>query len=87
MNQTWLILGASSAMARAFGRAVAEQGAAVFLAGRDMDDMKRSAADCLLRGAREAEAIGFDARKPAGFAAICERMALQDGVSGRGLGV
>jgi short-subunit dehydrogenase len=80
MNQTWLILGASSSMARAFARAVSEQGAAVFLAGRDMDDLGRMAADCSLRGARLAEAVKFDARKPAGFAAINDRLTLEDGM-------
>lgn len=79
MKQNWLILGASSAMARGFGRAVAEQGADVLLAGRDMDDLERLAADCHLRGAPVGEALRFDARKPAGFQAIYDRLAAQDG--------
>lgn len=79
MKQTWIILGASSAMARAFARHVADQGADVLLAGRDMDDLARGAADCALRSDGMAEAIKFDARKPAGFAAIYERAADQDG--------
>lgn len=79
MNQSWLILGASSAMARGFARAVSGQGAAVFLAGRDKDDLTIAAADCVQRGASFAEFIAFDARKPAGFQAIYDRMALQDG--------
>jgi short-subunit dehydrogenase len=62
MTNTWVILGASSAMARGFARAVAKTGAAVVLAGRDMDDLKRMAADCTLRGAAEAEALAYDAR-------------------------
>jgi len=78
MTQSWLILGASSAMARAFARAVADQGASVFLAGRDIDDLAASAADCALRGAPTAEAITFDARKAAGFQAIYDRLELQD---------
>ncbi len=80
MKQTWLILGASSAMARAFARNVASEGADVFLAGRDMDDLGRMATDCCLRGAKTAEAVRFDCRKPAGFGAIYDRLALQDGV-------
>ncbi len=79
MKQTWLILGASSAMARGFARRVSETGADVFLAGRDMDDLNRAAADCHLRGAPLAEAMRFDARKPAGFGAIYEKLAAQDG--------
>ncbi|MFT4716619.1 MAG: short-subunit dehydrogenase [Paracoccaceae bacterium] len=80
MKQTWIILGASSAIARAFSRQVSQQGASVFLAGRDMSDLNRMAADCHLRGAETAEAVKFDARKPAGFAAIYDRVAKQDGV-------
>jgi len=80
MTQNWVILGASSAMARAFARRVAAEGANVFLAGRDMDDLALSAKDCHLRGAPIAEALKFDARKPAGFGAICARLDDQDGV-------
>ncbi len=80
MKQSWLILGASSSMARAFARAVAERGADVFLAGRDMDDLQRIADDCRLRGAPCAEALKFDARKPKSFDAINDRLAEQDGM-------
>jgi len=80
MKQGWLILGASSAMARAFARRLAEDGADLFLAGRDMDDLARNAADCRLRGAASAGAIRFDARKPGGFKAIHEQLSGYDGV-------
>ncbi|MEZ5777851.1 MAG: SDR family NAD(P)-dependent oxidoreductase [Paracoccaceae bacterium] len=79
MNSTWIILGATSAMARAFARAVASEGAAVLLAGRDAEDLNAMAADCRLRGARMAEAIAFDARKPDGFAAIIARAEDEEG--------
>lgn len=79
MNETWIILGATSSMARAFARAVSDEGAAVYLAGRDMDELKRSASDCLARGARRAEALAFDARKPEGFAKIIEGVISEDG--------
>lgn len=80
MKQNWLILGGSSAMARAFARKAAEDGANVFLAGRDMDDLATTADDCRLRGAEIAEALRFDARKPAGFGAINDRLAECEGV-------
>jgi len=80
MNQNWLILGATSSMARAFARAVAAEGAAVFLAGRDTDDLARTASDCAARGARLAEALAFDARDPATFAALIDRLDREDGV-------
>ncbi|HPE24915.1 SDR family NAD(P)-dependent oxidoreductase [Albidovulum sp.] len=79
MNRTWIILGATSSMARAFARQVASQGAGVLLAGRDGEDLAALAADCALRGARLAEAVAFDARDPAGFAAIVDRAGLEEG--------
>jgi len=79
VTESWIILGATSSMARAFARAVSENGDAVFLAGRDMADIKRTAADCLHRGARLAEAITFDARKPDSFAAIIAKLEKQEG--------
>jgi len=44
-RQTWLVLGASSAIARALARETARRGADVILAGRDNDDLQRTAAD------------------------------------------
>ena len=77
--KTWIILGATSAMARAFARKVAAEGACVLLAGRDSDDLTTLAADCTLRGARRAEALAFDARDPGGFAALIARMETEEG--------
>ncbi|MCR9151932.1 MAG: SDR family NAD(P)-dependent oxidoreductase [Rhodobacteraceae bacterium] len=79
MSATWIILGGSSAMARAFARALAARGDAVLLAGRDLDDLAATAADCRLRGAPMAEAVAFDARDPAGFAPILDRLAETEG--------
>ncbi len=70
MSNTWIILGATSAIARAFARQLAMRGDSLILAGRDLAELKLIAKDCSLRGALQAEAIGFDARKPASFAAI-----------------
>ena len=79
MNRTWIILGATSSMARAFARAVAETGAGVLLAGRDLEDLAALATDCRLRGAALAEVVAFDARKPEGFAGIVARMEQEEG--------
>jgi short-subunit dehydrogenase len=79
MNSTWIIVGATSSMARAFSRKAAENGAHILLAGRDQADMKRSAADCMVRGAPSAQAVMFDARKPGTFDEIAVKAALQDG--------
>lgn len=80
MSETWIILGATSSMARAFSRAVSETGATVLLAGRDMDDLKNAALDCKSRGAKASEAVAFDARKPEGFEAIVSRATQEDGM-------
>ena len=79
MKETWVILGASSSMARAFARDVAERGAGLILCGRDMDDLSASASDLGGRGARFAEAMTFDARDATCFAAIQARAAAEDG--------
>ncbi|MFP3943514.1 MAG: SDR family NAD(P)-dependent oxidoreductase [Alphaproteobacteria bacterium] len=59
--QTWLILGGSSSVARAFARLAAQEGADVLLAGRDIEDLRRSAADLRVRGGVPARAMEFDA--------------------------
>ncbi|SFR57509.1 SDR family NAD(P)-dependent oxidoreductase [Litoreibacter janthinus] len=73
MTETWIILGATSSMARAFARAVSKSGAQVLLAGRDMDDLSATASDCAVNGAPLAEAVRFDARDETTFAPIVER--------------
>ncbi|MEM9349104.1 MAG: SDR family oxidoreductase [Pseudomonadota bacterium] len=80
MTETWLILGATSSMARAFTRHVAAQGASVILAGRDVKDMQASAADAEARGAPEASAMTFDARDPSTFRAIIKAMESREGI-------
>lgn len=79
MSQTWIILGATSAIARSFARLASERGDGVLLAGRDMDDMTTTAADCAARGAPFAEVIAFDARNAASFKAILDRASSIEG--------
>ncbi|MTJ03259.1 MAG: SDR family NAD(P)-dependent oxidoreductase [Sediminimonas qiaohouensis] len=79
MQHTWVILGATSAMARAFARALSEQGHALILAGRDMDDLKTLAADCTLRGASDARALRFDAREAKHDAPILDALEQAEG--------
>lgn len=78
--QSWIILGATSAIARAFARRLAAEGATLFLAGRDEAELEAIAADCRLRGAAGAEVLAFDARDPAGYPALIDRLAAQEGV-------
>ncbi|MGL4311759.1 MAG: SDR family NAD(P)-dependent oxidoreductase [Paracoccaceae bacterium] len=79
MTETWIVLGATSSMAKGFARAVAARGHNLILAGRDMADLEATAADCRMRGAPLAETARFDARDPSGFAAILDRMAGMEG--------
>ncbi len=80
MSETWIILGAGSAMARAFSRRCAAKGDHLYLLGRDMPELKRIAADLQLRGAASALAIAFDARKPAKFESAIAEAASAGGV-------
>jgi decaprenylphospho-beta-D-erythro-pentofuranosid-2-ulose 2-reductase len=64
----WLVLGASSAVARAFIRLAAVGGAELILAGRDLEDMERTAADARLQGAARVEVRPFDAADGASHA-------------------
>ncbi|UCH74302.1 MAG: SDR family oxidoreductase [Rhodospirillales bacterium] len=76
--QVWLVLGASSSVARAFARVAAEDGADLILAGRDLEDLKCTAADVVARTGRAAEVLDFDAEDLAsheGFAAEAVRRA------------
>jgi decaprenylphospho-beta-D-erythro-pentofuranosid-2-ulose 2-reductase len=79
-DEAWLVLGASSPIARAVARRVAERGQPVVLAGRDREDLARIAEDLSVRGAARVDLLDFDAadlESHAGFAARCE--ALVDG--------
>lgn len=80
MAETWLIVGAASSMARAFARLVAAEGANVLLAGRDTDDLERTAADLRARYRVAAQVVEFDARAPATHLPVAEAAAAQDGV-------
>ncbi len=73
-GHTWLVLGASSSVARAFARLAAEGGADLLLAGRDRADIERTAADIRLRTGRSVDVLYFDAdpyTDHAGFAEAC----------------
>ncbi|MGG7645661.1 SDR family NAD(P)-dependent oxidoreductase [Rhodovulum sp. YNF3179] len=79
MSETWIILGATSSMARAFARRLATEGRAVLLAGRDLEELALMAEDCRLRGAPAAEAVRFDARDADSFGPILDRLGGTEG--------
>lgn len=73
-GETWLVLGASSPVARAFARRAAAGGADILLAGRDLEDLERTGADIWIRSGRRAEVLPFDAARTVdhqAFAAKC----------------
>jgi len=77
-GETWLVLGASSAAARAFARRAAQAGARhILLAGRDGEDLQRQAMDLRIRHDCEAEALAFDARDLASHAGFAREVALR----------
>jgi short-subunit dehydrogenase len=62
-------LGATKGMGRALARALAERGDALFLLGRDPEDLARSARDLEVRGGRTPVGqAGCDLERPEGFA-------------------
>jgi short-subunit dehydrogenase len=69
-GETWVVLGASSAVARAFAEEVATHGADVILAGRDLEDLERTAGDIVVRHGRRAEVLAFDALEAGAHAAF-----------------
>ncbi|WP_108482708.1 SDR family NAD(P)-dependent oxidoreductase [Oceaniglobus ichthyenteri] len=74
MSELWILVGATSSMARAMARMLATRGDALILAGRDMQDMATTAADCELRGAPFARVMAFDARQPDTFQPIIDAL-------------
>ncbi len=77
-RQTWLVLGASSAVGRAFARQAAAADADIILAGRDREDLARTAEDVAIRGRGHVGVLDFDAAdiaSHAGFVAECRARA------------
>ena len=72
-GETWLVLGASSAIARAFALDAARGGADILLAGRDLADLEASAADIRIRTGRNAAMLSFDAADFASHPAFIDR--------------
>jgi short-subunit dehydrogenase len=78
--QTWLVLGASSAIARAFAREAAARGADIILAGRDRGDLERTSADIAVSTGRDVSVVPFDALDTASHAALVEQVTARAGV-------
>ncbi|EAR52307.1 putative oxidoreductase [Oceanicola granulosus HTCC2516] len=72
MSETWIILGATSSIARALVRRLAARGAGLLLCGRDAAELDALAADSRARGAGETAALTFDVRAPDSFSPILD---------------
>ena len=79
MTQTWVILGATSSMAKAFVKLLADRGHNLILAGRDMDELKLNAADATARGASNVSLHKLDMRDAKTFSPILAELGTQDG--------
>lgn len=78
MDEHWLILGASSAMARAFSRIAANRGFVLTFAGRDLEDLTASASDAGLRGSPQTRVILCDVTDPVSCAACIANAVIPD---------
>jgi short-subunit dehydrogenase len=79
MRGAYLILGATSAIARATARELAARGHGVTLAGRDLAELERDAADIHLRYGVDAHVTAFDAETFDGHADFLAQVIEQGG--------
>jgi decaprenylphospho-beta-D-erythro-pentofuranosid-2-ulose 2-reductase len=75
----WVLLGASSPIARAFARNLARPGCHIILAGRDREDMEATAADLRLSSGASAEVFPFDAADFSSHQAAARQWAEREG--------
>lgn len=78
-RETWIVLGATSSIARAFARQMAAEGHALVLAGRDTDELEALATDCRLRGAPSVLHSAIDMRAPDTFGPVIEMATTGEG--------
>ena len=76
---TWIILGASSAIGRSFARELGRSGSRLILAGRDLEDLERTASDVRIASQASVEVSAFDATDFASHADAASRWAANSG--------
>ncbi len=79
MSGAVLILGATSAIARGSAAAFARRGRALYLAGRDLEELRRDAADLAIRYGVEVRFGAFDAEATEHHATFLERVGAEMG--------
>lgn len=82
MSTRYLILGATSAIARATARALAQRGHSIVLAGRDRDELERDAADIRVRYQVAVSVSSFDAESFDGHAEFLDQVIGQNELEG-----
>ena len=80
--KTWVILGGSSSIGRAFARAAAAAGADVLLAGRENEDLERTAGDIATQFGVTANCVSFDAVNVRSHQTLCNSLTFGDGPIG-----
>lgn len=78
VKEHWLIVGASSAIARACVRELAQQGADLTLVGRDLSDLEASASDARLRGSENARVTQCDVGDLLARQALLDQIQIND---------
>jgi len=79
MVSRYLVVGATSAIARALSAQWAARGTSLVLCGRDLPELERLAADVRVRYRVEARSMQFDALDHPGYAAFWQRCLDQEG--------
>ncbi|MEM7660247.1 MAG: SDR family oxidoreductase [Bacteroidota bacterium] len=77
MSQTVLVLGATSDIARALSRALAEQGHELILAGRNAQRLEADVSDLAIKYGSKAQAVEFDASQTDTHQAFYEQLSPQ----------
>jgi short-subunit dehydrogenase len=77
--ETWILLGASSPIGRAFAEQVARDGSHLILAGRDVEDMEATAAHLRIATASTVEVARFDAADLSSHAAVASEWSQRPG--------
>jgi len=78
-RETWIVLGASSSIGREFARVAAAKGVDIVLAGRDTDDLARTAADLKIASGVDVEVTTFDATDFASHAGVAAHWGRRQG--------
>jgi hypothetical protein len=82
MSKVWVIIGASSVIAREFAKLIANQAHEILLVGRNIEDINLTANDIMLRSSIKVRTLNVDLIKEAELNALLKQLkSIQDEVS------